>query len=58
MICFIGVYLLSALIMWLITTQRSKKENKVLDIDDKTLIFTPVINTIALIAEIWDAIYH
>jgi LPXTG-motif cell wall-anchored protein len=52
----LGMYLLSALGMWLLVKRRNKKENKSLDNDDKGLIFIPVINTIGLFAELWDVI--
>jgi hypothetical protein len=51
------IYLLSALGMWLFLMQNNKKEKKNLDGDDKGLIFMPIINTIWVIAIIWDKIF-
>ena len=55
-IIILSIYTISALGVWFFTIRRNKKEKKNLDGDDKSLIFTPVINTIGLIVEFWDLI--
>ena len=44
------IYVISVLVNYGLYSKPKRK----LDMEDKTIIFTPVINTISLIIELWD----